>query len=35
MMELIQFYLLGVATLEELWAGLERQRRALAPRKNS
>jgi hypothetical protein len=24
MMELIQFYLLGVATLEELWAGLER-----------
>jgi hypothetical protein len=26
MMELIQFYLLGVASLEELWAGLERQR---------
>jgi hypothetical protein len=26
MMELIQFYLLGVATLEELWAGLERER---------
>lgn len=25
MMELIQFYLLGVATLEELWAGLKRQ----------
>jgi len=24
MMELIQFYLLGVATLEELWAGLKR-----------
>jgi len=26
MMELIQFYLLGVATLEELWAGVERER---------
>ena len=26
MMELIQFYLLGVATLEELWAGLEWER---------
>lgn len=26
MMELIQFYLLGVASLEELWAGLERER---------
>jgi len=25
-MELIQFYLLGVASLEELWAGLERER---------
>ena len=35
MMELIQFYLLGVASLEELWAGLERQRRALAARKKS
>lgn len=33
MMELIQFYLLGVATLEELWAGVERQR--LARRKKS
>jgi hypothetical protein len=35
MMELIQFYLLGVASLEELWAGLERQRRTLAARKKS
>lgn len=26
MMELIQFYLLGVATLDELWAGVERER---------
>jgi len=26
MMELIQFYLLGVAGLEELWAGLEREK---------
>lgn len=26
MMELIQFYLLGVASLEELWAGLEREK---------
>jgi hypothetical protein len=26
MMELIQFYLLGVATLEELWAGVQRER---------
>lgn len=26
MMELIQFYLMGMATLEELWAGLERER---------
>lgn len=25
-MELIQFYLMGMATLEELWAGLERER---------
>ncbi len=26
MMELIQFYLLGVASLEELWAGVQRER---------
>jgi len=31
MLELIQFYLLGVASLDELWAGLER----LTPRKKS
>lgn len=35
MMELIQFYLLGVASLKELWAGLERQRQALERRKKS
>lgn len=35
MMELIQLYLLGVATLEELWTGLERQRQAVARRKKS
>ena len=35
MMELIQFYLLGVATLEELWAGVERERAQLARRKKS
>ena len=35
MMELIQFYLQGMATLEELWAGLERQRQQLARRKKS
>jgi hypothetical protein len=35
MMELIQFYLLGVATLEELWAGLEREREREARRKKS
>jgi Transposase DDE domain len=35
MMELIQFYLLGVATLDELWAGLERQRQIVARRKKS
>lgn len=35
MMELIQFYLLGVATLDELWAGLERQRQMVARRKKS
>lgn len=34
-MELIQLYLLGVATLEELWAGIERQRARAAIRKNS
>ena len=35
MMELIQFYLQGVASLEKLWAGLERQRQVLAGRKKS
>jgi Transposase DDE domain len=35
MLELIQFYLLGVATLDELTAGLERQRQSLARRKKS
>lgn len=35
MMELIQFYLLGVATLEELWAGVERERARAARRKKS
>jgi hypothetical protein len=35
MMELIQFYLLGVASLEELWSGLERQRRTAARAKKS
>jgi hypothetical protein len=35
MMELIQFYLLGVATLEDLWAGLERERQGVARRKKS
>jgi hypothetical protein len=33
--ELIQFYLLGVASLDELWAGLERERQRLARRKKS
>ncbi|MGP1667500.1 MAG: IS4 family transposase [Rhodanobacter sp.] len=33
--ELIQFYLLGVASLEELWAGLQRERDRLARRKKS
>ncbi len=33
MMELIQFYLLGVATLEELWAGLEQEKERLARQK--
>jgi hypothetical protein len=32
MMALIQFYLQGMATLEELWAGVDRQRQALARR---
>lgn len=35
MMELIQFYLMGVATLEELEAGLERERQSAARRKKS
>lgn len=35
MMEMIQFYLLGVATLEELWANLERERARVARRKKS
>ena len=35
MMELIQFYLLGVATLDELWAGLKWQRQIVARRKKS
>jgi hypothetical protein len=35
MMELIQLYLLGVATLEELWAGIERQRARATLRKKS
>lgn len=33
--ELIRFYLLGVASLEELWAGLQRERERLARRKKS
>jgi hypothetical protein len=35
MMELIQFYLLGVADLEELWAGVQRERVRVARRKKS
>jgi hypothetical protein len=35
MMELIQFYLLGVATLDELTTGLERERQIVARRKKS
>jgi hypothetical protein len=35
MMELIQFYLLGVADLEELWAGVQRERLRVAQRKKS
>jgi hypothetical protein len=35
MMELIQFYLLGVASLEELWAGVQREREGVARRKKS
>ncbi len=33
MMELIQFYLLGVASLDELWAGVKRERARVARRK--
>jgi hypothetical protein len=33
--ELIQFYLLGVASLDELWAGLHRERERRARRKKS
>ena len=35
MMELIQFYLLGVASLDELEQGLERERQQVARRKKS
>jgi IS4 transposase len=35
MMELIQFYLLGVASLEELWAGVERERARIVRRKKT
>lgn len=35
MMEMIQFYLLGVADLEELWAAAQRQREQVARRKKS
>jgi hypothetical protein len=35
LMELIQFYLLGVASLDELWAGVERERTRAARRKKS
>lgn len=35
MMELIQFYLLGVASLEELWEGIQRQRARAALGKKS
>ena len=35
MMEMIQFYLLGVADLEELWAAVQRQREQVARRKKS
>jgi hypothetical protein len=35
MMELIQFYLLGVASLDELEQGLERERQRVARRKKS
>ena len=35
MMELIQFHLLGVASREELWAGMERERARGARRKKS
>lgn len=33
MMELIQFYLLGVATLDELWTGLQEEKERLARQK--
>lgn len=35
MMELIQFYLLGVASLDDLWAGLQREGQRQARRKKS
>jgi hypothetical protein len=35
MMELLQFYLLGVASLDDLWAGLQRERERQAHRKKS
>lgn len=35
MMELIRFYLLGVASLEDLWRGLDRERQRLARRKKA
>jgi DDE family transposase len=35
MMELIQFYLLGVASLDALWAGVQREQQRLARRKKS
>lgn len=34
-MELLQFYVLGFATLEELWAGIKQQRQKAAARKKS
>ena len=34
LMELIQFYLLGVATLEDLEAGLEKEKARLARKKS-
>jgi hypothetical protein len=35
MLELIQFYLLGVASLDDLWAGLQRERKRLARHQKS